>query len=108
MTYVWHARTRPSLVYAVFNHLTTVDGEPVAQADGWPQGGRMLSIQWQPGEFIEDTHLVEIPPDATSGPYVLYVGLYNAADNVRQPAFRDGERLPDDRVALPVSTEAGR
>jgi hypothetical protein len=108
VTYAWHARTRPSAVYAVFNHLTTAGGELVAQADGWPQGGRMLSIQWQPGEYIEDTHLVEIPPDAASGPYVLYVGLYNAADNIRQPAFQNGERLPDDQVALSVSTEAGR
>jgi hypothetical protein len=107
-TYVWYARTRPSAVYAVFNHLATVGGERVAQADGWPQDGRMLSIQWQRGEYIEDTHLVEIPPDAPSGPYVLYIGLYNAADNVRLPALQDGERLPDDRMPLHVSTEASQ
>jgi len=99
---------RPTAVYAIFNHLTTADGSPVQQADGWPQEGRMLTIQWQPGEYIEDTHRVEIPADAPPGPYVLYVGLYDAANNERKPAFQGGQPLPGDQLALDVSAEQAR
>jgi mannosyltransferase len=105
LTYAWYARTRPTAIYAVFNHLTTDDGTLVAQADGWPQEGRMLTTQWQPGEYIEDSYTLAIPADAPPGPYTLYVGLYDAATNERQPAFLDGQRLPQDRV--PVSLPGG-
>jgi hypothetical protein len=108
LTYAWHARTRPTAVYAVFNHLVTADGELVAQADGWPQEGRLLTIQWQAGEYVEDSHTLEIPPDALPGPYFLYVGLYDAATNERQPAFLDGRRLPGDRLPIPLPGEDGR
>ena len=108
LTYAWYAQTRPTIIYAVFNHLVTADGTAVAQADGWPQEGRMLSIQWQPGEYIEDHYTLTIPPDAPPGPYTLYVGLYNAANNERQPAFLDGQRLPEDRLPIPLPGEEGR
>lgn len=102
VAYVWYARTRPTAIYAVFNHLLAADNTLVAQVDGWPQGGRMLTTQWQPGEYVEDRYTLTIPADAPPGPYTLYVGLYNAANNERQPAFLDGERLPDDRLAIVV------
>ena len=65
----------------------------------------MLTTQWQPGEYIEDSYTLAIPADAPPGPYTLYVGLYDAATNERQPAFLDGQRLPQDRV--PVSLPGG-
>ncbi len=102
VTYFWYARTHPTAIYAVFNHLLAADNTLVAQVDGWPQGGRMLTTQWQPGEYVEDRYTLTIPADAPPGPYTLYVGLYNAANNERQPAFLDGERLPDDRLAIVV------
>ena len=108
LTYAWHARTRPTAIYAVFNHLTAAGGELVAQADGWPQEGRMLTIQWQAGEYVEDHHTLAIPSDAPPGPYTLYVGLYDAATNERQPAFLDGQRLPGDRVQISLPGESGR
>ena len=102
VTYAWYARTHPTAVYAVFNHLVTADGALVVQTDGWPQEGRMLTIQWQAGEYIEDTYTLPIPPDAAPGPYTLYVGLYDAATDDRQMAFQDGQRLPEDRVPVPL------
>ena len=108
LTYAWHARTRPTAIYAVFNHLTAAGGELVAQADGWPQEGRMLTIQWQAGEYVEDHYTLAIPSDAPPGPYTLYVGLYDAATNERQPAFLDGQPLPGDRVQIPLPGESGR
>lgn len=108
LDYVWYARTHPTAIYAVFNHLTTADGALVAQADGWPQEGRMLTTQWQTGDYIEDSYTLVIPPDAPPGPYTLYVGLYDAATNERQPAFQDGQRLSEDRVSIPLPDQAGR
>lgn len=102
VTYAWYARMRPAAIYAVFNHLATADGVPVAQADGWPQEGRMLTTQWQVGEYVEDDYTLAIPSDAPPGPYVLYVGIYDAADNERQPAFLDGQRLLDDQLPIPL------
>jgi hypothetical protein len=108
LAYAWYARTHPTAIYAVFNHLVAADGTLVAQADGWPQEGRMLTIQWQAGEYIEDSYELAIPVDAPPGPYTLYVGLYDAATDERQPAFLDGQRLPGDRVPIPLSGEEPR
>ena len=102
VTYAWYARSQPTAIYAVFNHLVAADGSMAAQADGWPQGGRMLTTQWQAGEYVEDDYTLEIPFDAPPGPYTLYVGLYDAASSERQPAFLDGQRLPDDRLNVPL------
>jgi hypothetical protein len=102
LTYAWHARVQPPEIYAVFNHLVAADGTQVAQADGWPQEGRQLSTQWQPGDYIEDHYTIEIPADAPPGPYTLYTGLYEALTGDRLPAFRDGRRLPQDRVPIPL------
>jgi hypothetical protein len=110
LTYAWYARTGPTAIYAVFNHVVAADGTLVAQADGWPQEGRMLTTQWQAGEYIVDNHVLTIPPDAPPGPYTLYVGLYDAATNERQPAFRkhgdSSQRLSEDRVPIPVDEAA--
>ena len=108
LTYAWYAKTRPTAIYAVFNHLVAADGTMVAQADGWPQEGRMLTTQWQAGEYIEDSYTLVIPSDAPPGPYTLYVGLYDAATSDRQPAFRDDQRLPGDRVPVPLPDEDGQ
>ncbi len=105
VTYAWYARTRPSTIYAVFNHLVAADGSMVSQADGWPQGGRVLTTQWQPGEYVEDDYTLTIPPDAPPGPYTLYVGLYDAASGERQPALMDGQRLPADQLSIPLPQE---
>ena len=107
LTYAWYARTRPTAIYAVFNHLMTADDALAAQADGWPQEGRMLTTQWQAGEYIEDSYTLVIPPDAPPGPYTLYVGLYDAATGDRQTAFQDGQRLPGDRLLIPLPGECG-
>jgi mannosyltransferase len=108
LTYIWYARKHPTAIYAVFNHLMTADGELVAQADGWPQEGRMLTIQWRAGEYIEDSYTLVIPPDAPPGPYILSTGLYDAATGERQPAVLDNQRLPEDRLPLPLPGEDER
>jgi hypothetical protein len=74
LTYVWYARQQPTRIYAVFNHLMTPEGTLVAQVDGWPQEGRVLTTQWLPGEYVVDHYVLNIPADAPSGPYRLFIG----------------------------------
>jgi len=105
LSYVWYAREKPQAIYAVFNHLVGVDGQSVAQVDGWPQEGRMLTTQWQPGEYVEDHYTLTIPGDVPTGPYLLCVGLYNAATGERLPVYQDGVRLDSDYIAIEVAGE---
>ncbi len=105
LTCYWFARAQPTDIYAVFNHLVAADGTIVAQADAWPQEGRMLTTQWQPGDYVEDHYTLFIPVDARPGPYQLYVGLYSAWSGVRLEAWADGQRLPEDRWAVPLPGE---
>lgn len=107
LTYYWLARAQPDQIYAVFNHLIAPDGSRIAQADGWPQEGRLLTTHWLPGDIIEDHYTLTIPADAPPGPYQLYVGLYEAASGVRLAAFEGGQRLPEDHWTLSLSG-AGR
>jgi hypothetical protein len=108
LTYAWQALSQPRRIYSVFNHLLTADGQHLTQADGWPQGGVVLTNQWRPGEYIEDSHTIEIPADAPAGPYLLAVGLYDAATEERLSAFQEGHPLPVDQllVAIEGSQEA--
>lgn len=102
LTYIWYARKRPPAIYAVFNHLMTEDGILVAQKDGWPREGRWLTTQWLPGDYVEDHYILTIPADAPPGPYRLSVGMYDVMTGERLPAVQNGERLPEDRLFLPL------
>jgi hypothetical protein len=106
LTYAWYAKEQPAHVYAVFNHLTGPDGTILAQADAWPLKGQILTTQWQPGEYVRDTYLVDIPDDAPPGPYRLYVGLYDAATGERPVVTSSGEVQPDGRLQLPLPGES--
>ena len=97
LTYAWSAPNQPNRIYAVFNHLLTAGGEKITQTDGWPQNGVVLTTQWRPGEYIRDTHKLDIPVDAAPGPYLLAVGLYDAASGERLGASYDGQALPNDQ-----------
>ncbi|MEM2446869.1 MAG: hypothetical protein QW734_09450 [Candidatus Bathyarchaeia archaeon] len=102
LTYVWYTRAHPERVYAVFNHLTTLDGLVVAIVDGWPKGGHWLTNLWLPGDYIMDRFVMNIPTDAPPGPYRLSMGMYDVQNHERLPAVQKGQRLPEDRVYLPL------
>ena len=104
ISYAWYARIQPTEIYAVFNHLVTSTEQMVVQVDNWPQGGQLLTSQWQPGEYIVDDYTLNIPANAPQEPYTLYIGFYTAKDGVRLPAtLENGDRIPTDRVLIPVS-----
>jgi len=102
ITYAWYAKERPTQIFSVFNHVTGPDGTIIAQTDGWPLDGRILTTQWQPKEYLRDTYIIDIPTDAPAGPYRLYVGLYDAATGVRPTVVAAGEVQVDGRLEIPL------
>jgi hypothetical protein len=106
LNYAWYALDRPPRQYAVFNHLLTADGQYITQVDGWPQDGLVLTKQWQPGEYVPDSYTLEIPADAPPGPYLLAVGLYDAATpEIRLSAAQNGQPLLNDQWLLAIESE---
>ncbi|MFQ5421193.1 MAG: hypothetical protein ACE5EY_12625, partial [Anaerolineae bacterium] len=74
--------------YQVFTHLFA--GEVIAQHDGTPECNINPTTRWEPGQVIPDTHLIDIPPDAPTGPVTLLVGMYNLETLVRLPILATG------------------
>lgn len=63
--------------YTVFVHLARPsDGQPVAQHDSPPQGGKRPTTGWQSGETIIDAHELVIPNGVRPGSYELRIGFY--------------------------------
>jgi hypothetical protein len=98
VTLHWHALETPDRAYHTFVHLLDADGQIVAQHDGPPGEGKLPAMGWLPGEFLTDTHLLQLPFDLPDGVYRLGVGLYDPATGQR----------PGPRILLnrPVPVEA--
>jgi len=96
VTLVWRAEATASTSYHVFLHLLDPEGRLIAQSDGVPAGWSRPTTGWLPGEYIADTHILTVPPDAPMGEYTLQAGLY----------VPGGERLtaPDGSNAIPLAT----
>ena len=73
---IWQAVMEMNESYRVFVHLLAEDGRIVAQADGLPANWARPTTGWLPGEFIRDSHTVNLPPELTPGDYTLVTGLY--------------------------------
>jgi mannosyltransferase len=78
ITLYWQARVEMDIPYTVFVHLLGPDGQVVAGHDGEPASGTRPTTGWVPGEYITDTHEVQIPGDLPPGQYIIEVGLYDA------------------------------
>lgn len=81
----WHALETPDRNYHTFVHLLDAEGHIVAQHDGPPgsDGKQLPTLGWLPGEYLVDTHLLQLPFDLPNGDYRLDVGLYDPATGQR-------------------------
>jgi hypothetical protein len=104
LTLYWQALRRIDRVYAMFNHLVSPDGTVVAQVDRWPEGGMYPTVQWLPGEIIEEHYAIAVPLDTPPGEYELRVGIYNAANGERPVTLVDGVSIPERHVVLGAIT----
>lgn len=88
----------------VLVHLLDSEGEIVAQGDGPPRGGHYPISYWEPGEYLVDQHLLEIPADAPTDTRIV-VGLYRPRDWWRLPVTttRSELRIDENRLELESS-----
>ncbi len=93
---LWQSAGNLTEDYTTFVHLIgpqnpAGDSPLWAQHDGVPVEGQRPTSSWQPGEIIQDMHVLFIPTDAPSGIYQLQAGLYNAFTGQRLSFQNDGE-----------------
>jgi len=96
VTLHWHVLETPDRNYHTFVHLLDAGDGIVAQHDGPPAGGELPALGWLPGEYLTDTHVLQLPFDLPAGEYRLGVGLYDP-----DTGLRPGEQaILDDRIAV--------
>ncbi len=96
----WYVLRRPEQPGVVFVHLgRQPDQLPFAIGDSPPQRGQRPLLTWEPGEYIEDVHVLQIPADLPAGRYWIFVGWYSEGGRWRA-MDRSGERYPLDAVPL--------
>jgi hypothetical protein len=88
----WEALASPGADYTVFAHLVSLDGEMVGNGDGPPLGGGFPTTMWEPGDLIQDDHLIQVSPDIDPGTYEIVVGWYDPVSGSRLPSG-DGDSV---------------
>lgn len=92
----WQALAAMSTDYTVFVHLLGPDGQTVAQHDGQPSWEVPLpTTTWQPGEMLQDRHLLSLPPNHSPGEYRLEIGVYYWQTLARLPVIENGAVVRD-------------
>lgn len=79
----WLALGKIDAYYSVYVKLLDGEGQAVTGWDGQPQGGRVPTLLWTPGQTIEDTVTLDVPADLAPGEYRLVAGMYRAEDLAR-------------------------
>jgi hypothetical protein len=100
VTLDWQALRRPGKDYSIFVHLTDTNGKLYAQHDGEPGYWFSPTTRWQPGEVVEDRHLLEWQRTPPPGRYLLFAGMYDVATQQRLHTFDPDGALIGDSVLL--------
>lgn len=101
VTLYWQALDYISESYTVFVHIYTPDYTAIlAQHDGLPAGGTAPTNSWLPGEFVTDSHLIHVGPDAQEGVALVGVGMYLSETGERLPVSGDGADAENRRILL--------
>jgi hypothetical protein len=98
----WQALRALDQDYTMFVHAVTPDGTRWAQADTMPQGGKLPTSLWRPGQVVTDTYTLNFAPDAPAGQgYRYLMGLYLWQTGQRLPAaVVEGPPQGDDTVSV--------
>ena len=81
----WQTSAPLDISYTAFVHLVDAAGQPVLFADDEPDRGQRPTTSWSPGEPITDLHSIHLPSTLPTGPYRIYVGLYDSLTGRRLP-----------------------
>ena len=81
ITLHWRGLTAIEEDYKVFvNIINPQTLTKYAASDGMPANWTAPTSTWEPGEIIEDTHLLNVDPSAPPGIYEVELGLYREAE----------------------------
>jgi hypothetical protein len=101
LTLYWYAQARVEKSYTVFVHLLDSQNRIWGQQDSVPCTGGCETTSWVEGEYIADSYVIVVSPDAPRGEYQIGLGMYDPTSMERLPALDDnGTPWPDDRVML--------
>jgi hypothetical protein len=100
VTLVWRGRAEMAVSYRVFVHLVDERGEIVAQSDAEPADWVRPTTGWALGEYVVDSHQLNVPAGLDPAGLRLRVGLYDATSGARLPTAA-GEAF----VLLPLTTD---
>jgi hypothetical protein len=98
---VWRALGKIDAYYSFYVKLLDREGEAIAAWDGQPGNGQAPTLEWVPGETIEDSVTLAIPDSASPGDYVVEVGMYRATDLARCMTL-DEDGTPVDQIVLGI------
>ncbi|MFN8521696.1 MAG: glycosyltransferase family 39 protein [Chloroflexota bacterium] len=93
VTYEWEALARANVDYHVISELRGPDGQ-VWSSEELSLGGRAIGVsEWQPGTWLFQTSIFDLPANAPSGDYVLWVGVYDSRAKADLPLTAGDSRL---------------
>ena len=77
LTLYWHALAPLLDDYTVSVRARNADGRVLAQQDHWPVDGLLPTSQWRQGDYVADTHTLEIPEDEVGQLDHFEIVVYN-------------------------------
>jgi hypothetical protein len=101
ITLIWQTLGENSQNYKTFVHLLNADGQLVAQSDAVPAGWTRPTSGWQPGEFVTDTHSLNLKRGLPPGEYRLLAGMYDG-NGQRLPVAAGGDAVELGKIQLQV------
>jgi Dolichyl-phosphate-mannose-protein mannosyltransferase len=96
----WRIDATPARDGVLFAHVVGPDGQLATQDDMSPERGTRDTRTYRPGAGYTHQSTLTLKPDAPSGEYRLYVGIYDRDDNERWPAQLNGGPARDDLILL--------
>jgi hypothetical protein len=106
LTLYWETSTPLNKRYKVFVHLLDDQEKIWGQRDSEPAGGAMPTVDWKPGQEIEDKIGMPIQADAMPGSYQVEIGMYEFP-SMERPAIvdADGRQLGNRVLVGPVNVK---
>jgi len=100
VTLWWESVTELGQDLTVFVHVVDASGNTVGNGDGPPLHGGFPSGMWQPGDGIQDEHVLPLPEDSVSGEYEVQVGWYDPDTGQRLPTGSGDLFVLPERICL--------
>ncbi len=98
---LWLALASPPLDYNV-GVFVVGPGGTVVERHSAPQGGFRPMDTWAAGDYVRDSHALQLPPDLPPGEYAIWVKVY--AWQTGDPLPAQGEQATLDGTAIILTT----